>query len=378
MDPRLSPLLNNAKAKKVFDALEGYETRFVGGCVRDALMGRNIADIDLATTAFPEQVIARLKARNIPVIPTGIDHGTVTAIIDKTPFEITTLRKDVATDGRHATIEFSNNWKEDALRRDFTINAISLDPQGQLYDYFDGKQDIEKRHLRFIGNASQRIQEDYLRILRFFRFSSVLDWFIHEDENLQACIALASQIKTLSRERVQSELYKLLTGPGCIRVVKLMVKEKILQLFIPHTDLQRFENLVTIEYQPDGFRRMIALAGWQENPEFIVLSKENKKTLENLRKLENTTWPIEKTLYFFGKNTGWDHYYLQNQQLDTAIIANWEQPVLPLKAEDIFHLTNGPGILVGQKLKQAELYWVDHNFTPNRQELLDLVERNVG
>lgn len=376
-DPRLAALLKNRNAQFIFGALGDLETRFVGGCVRDALLERVIGDMDLATIAKPEQVIDLLSKENILVIPTGIDHGTVTAVINKIPFEITTLRKDVTTDGRRATVSFSSDWEEDALRRDFTINAMSVDMQGKLYDYYQGQQDLKNKTLRFIGDATQRIREDYLRILRYFRFASTLDWELHDEETLQACAVLAPHLQSLSRERVQSELYKLLLGPGAMRVLRLMKKYDILDNIMDRIYLDKLEQVILLEDKHDdqnAFRRLMGLYGWQSDPEFIVLTREQKKTLQNMRRMEeNRDWSIEKRLYFYGIDAAKDYFYLLNNQVDFTVIKNWQQPVFPLKAEDVFSMTDGPGPLVGETLKRAEIYWVDQQFSPTKQELLDFL-----
>jgi poly(A) polymerase len=383
-DKRLEPLMQSKAAQKIIAVLsaQGFETRFVGGCVRDALLDRAIGDIDLATTALPEQMIACLKAQEIKTIPTGIDHGTITTLVDREPFEITTLRKDVDTDGRHATVAFTDDWQEDALRRDLTINALSADQNGNIFDYYGGLKDIEQKSLRFIGDAAQRIHEDYLRILRFFRFASVLDWETGDKATLEICAALAPHLKSLSRERVQSELYKTLLGKGCLRVVDIMIQHRILSALIDETNFERLQRTIELEdqrHEKDAFRRVLALAGWQETAQlekFIVLSRDNKKRIDDLSKI-NTDWKLAKLLYFFGQQAIKDFYFLMETNWDYKVIENWESPIFPLKAEDVFHLTNGPGPEVGRLMKQAENHWADHDFKPSKQDLLDLENRRV-
>ena len=186
-------------------------TRYVGGAVRDELLRLPVSDIDLATRIPPDEVIRRLEEAKIKAVPTGIEHGTVTAVSDGHPFEITTLRRDVSTDGRRATVAFTDDWEEDAARRDFTINALSADPlTGELFDYFGGLADLERRHIRFIGDPLQRIAEDHLRILRFFRFHARFDAGEPDVAALEACTARANDLMALSRERIADELLKLL------------------------------------------------------------------------------------------------------------------------------------------------------------------------
>ena len=184
----------------------------VGGCVRDAIVKRPIKDIDIATPQTPENVIKLLTAEDIKVIPTGIKHGTVTAVHGKETIEITTLRRDLDCDGRHAEVEFTNNWQEDAARRDFTMNALSMDLDGNIYDYFNGIHDLHKGIVKFVGNPDARVQEDYLRILRYFRFEAHYGTHAIDKESLNACIKFKQNIESLSGERIQAEMFKLLSA----------------------------------------------------------------------------------------------------------------------------------------------------------------------
>ncbi|MDQ4087719.1 MAG: CCA tRNA nucleotidyltransferase, partial [Pseudomonadota bacterium] len=213
---------------------DGRKTRFVGGCVRDTLLGLEVSDIDLATQLRPDEVMARLGAARIKAVPTGIAHGTVTAVIAGRPVEVTTLRRDVATDGRRATIAFTDDWREDAARRDFTINALSADPgDGQIFDYFDGVADLEARRVRFIGDPLVRIAEDHLRILRFFRFHARFGTGPPDPQALEACSSRANDLMALSRERIADELLKLLGLPDPSATVELMIARGILKPVLP-------------------------------------------------------------------------------------------------------------------------------------------------
>lgn len=199
------------------------ETRFVGGCVRDALLGLPVSDIDLATRLRPEAAMERLKAAGIRAVPTGLAHGTVTAIVAGAPIEVTTLRRDVSTDGRRATVAFTDDWREDAARRDFTINALSADPaSGEVFDYFGGEADLAARRVRFIGDPLTRIAEDHLRILRFFRFHARFGAGEPDADSLAACVARANDLMALSRERIADELSKLLALPDPAATAALM------------------------------------------------------------------------------------------------------------------------------------------------------------
>src|SRR5258708_35589886 len=208
--------------KRLLDALgaDARLTRYVGGAVRDDLLGLPLSDIDLATRITRDEVMDRLKKARIKAVPTGIDHGTVTAVSDGHPFDITSLRRDISTDGRRATVAFPDDWKEDAARRDFTINALSADPlTGELFDYFGGIADLEQRHIRFIGDPLQRIAEDHLRILRFFRFHARFGAGEPDHSALEACPGRAHDLMALSRARVADEIPKLLGVADPLRPV---------------------------------------------------------------------------------------------------------------------------------------------------------------
>lgn len=232
----------------VLDALNGKdeETRVVGGAVRDLLLDEPVGDIDLATTALPEETIRRGKRAGFKVVPTGIEHGTVTLVCDGTGFEVTTLREDVETDGRRAKVVFGRDFVADALRRDFTINALSLDRDGTLHDHCSGLADLAERRIRFIGDAGTRIREDYLRILRFFRFHARFGAGAPDAEGLAACITGRAGLAGLSRERVRAELMKLLVAPGAVGVVETMAGAGLLMPVIggvPH--LSRFAAIAS-------------------------------------------------------------------------------------------------------------------------------------
>ncbi len=211
----------------------GAEVRFVGGCVRDALAGRRVQDVDIATHLLPEEVMRLLEAAGIKVIPTGLKHGTVTAVVDHKPFEVTTLRVDVETYGRHAKVAFTDDWTADAARRDFTFNALSCAPDGTLYDPFGGEADLEAGRVRFVGDARARIEEDYLRLLRFFRFQAHYGRQPPDPAVLDITSELAPALDRLSGERIREELFKLLQAPDPVPVVELMMERGILQRILP-------------------------------------------------------------------------------------------------------------------------------------------------
>ena len=250
-------------------AADEGQTRYVGGAVRDELLGLPVSDVDLATRLLPEDVVERLEKARIKAVPTGIDHGTVTAVSDGQPVEITSLRRDVSTDGRRATIAFTDDWKEDAARRDFTINALSADPvTGEIFDYFGGLDDLEGRHIRFIGNPLQRIAEDHLRILRFFRFHARFGSGEPDAAALDACTARANDIMALSRERIADELLKLLGMPDPSPTMRIMLERGILKPVLPEIEAQRIADLDTLisseraaGIAPDAIRRVLVCSG---------------------------------------------------------------------------------------------------------------------
>ena len=221
---RLAGLLARADVAALLSVLnrDGEEARIVGGAVRNALLGEPVADIDVATTCLPDETMRRARAAGFKAIPTGVEHGTVTVVIERAPFEVTTLRRDVETDGRHAVVAFGRDFREDALRRDFTINALGLDAVGRLHDYADGLADLAVRRVRFIGVAGERIGEDYLRILRFFRFHARYGIGEPDRAALDACIAGRAGLEGLSRERVWTELRKLLAAPRAAETLQAM------------------------------------------------------------------------------------------------------------------------------------------------------------
>ena len=248
------PYLDDPALRRVLAALPG--ARMVGGCVRDAVLGRTVADIDLATPEPPDAVAARLRASGIKVVPTGLQHGTVTAVADGKPFEITTLRRDVSTDGRHATVAWTDNWQEDAARRDFTINAMSLSPDGVVHDYFGGLADLRGGRVRFVGDPAVRIAEDYLRILRFFRFFARFGAGEPDESALCTIGASVPGLARLSAERVWSELKRILAVPGAGPALRLMASVAVLPAVLPGAG----DPALAGRLPPDPVLRLAALS----------------------------------------------------------------------------------------------------------------------
>lgn len=259
----LRGVLARPRLARVLAALDdpGEETRLVGGAVRDALLGRPVADIDLATTLLPDEVVRRAREAGLKPVPTGIAHGTVTVVAEGEPFEVTTLREDIETDGRHAVVRFGRDFSHDAARRDFTVNALSVTPDGRVHDTVGGLPDLAASRVRFIGEARQRIREDYLRVLRFFRFHARFGIGAPDAEGLAAAVEARDGLALLSRERVRGELLKLLAAPGAPAVAAVMQGTGLLPRLIGGVgDLGRLARLSAAEAEPDPVRRLAALA----------------------------------------------------------------------------------------------------------------------
>ena len=349
-------------------------TRYVGGAVRDDLLALPVSDIDLATRIPPDDVIRRLEKAKIKAVPTGIDHGTVTAISDGHPFEVTTLRRDVSTDGRRATVAFTNDWQEDAARRDFTINALSADPgSGELFDYFGGIADLEQRHIRFIGDPLQRIAEDHLRILRFFRFHARFGAGEPDVAALNACSERANDLMALSRERIADELLKLLGLPDPAPTLRIMLDRGILRPVLPEIDgarLAQLKLLMTAENEahaePEALRRLAALlprdpAIAESVAARLRLSNKAKKRLA-CAAADDALQPPRSLAYRLGRDCAIDRLLLSGRAKEADEIAHWHAPRLPISGGALIKrgLAEGPGI--ARTLRQIEDRWVDAGF----------------
>ena len=358
---------------KALGADEGL-TRYVGGAVRDELLQLPVSDVDLATRIPPEQVIERLQKAKIKAVPTGIDHGTITAVSDGHPFEITTLRRDVSTDGRRATVAFTDDWREDAARRDFTINALSADPKtGQLFDYFDGLTDLEQRRVRFIGDPLQRIAEDHLRILRFFRFHARFGSGQPDAVALDACTQRANDLMGLSRERIADELLKLLAVEDPSPTVAIMLDRAILKPILPEIEPERLRDLkalVAAEQEAgiasDPLRRLAALLprdpALAENiAARLRLSNKAKKRLACAAESGPFTSP-QSLAYRLGSQCAVDRLLLGGRTEDAAAIASWKAPRLPISGGALIARGLPEGPIVAKTLKLIEDRWVEAGF----------------
>lgn len=354
-------------------ALGPGQSRYVGGAVRDTLLGIPVKDVDLATPLLPEEVIARLNVAEIRSVPTGIDHGTVTAILPFGPVEITTLRHDVTTDGRRATVAFASEWRDDAARRDFTINALYADPHtGEISDYFDGLPDLTKRRVRFIGDARQRIREDHLRILRYFRFQARFGSQPADDEAESACSELANTLKGLSRERIGMEVMNLLGLADPAPTIRRMAELGVLAVILPEADPAALARLVAAEQaqqiDPDPVRRLAALlpadpATAEQVASRFRLSGAQKKRLAVAagRGDDGKEDGDARTLaYRLGGKAALDRLLPQGR--DVSALVGWDIPTLPLKGGDIVARGVHAGPEVARTLRAVEDRWIAEGF----------------
>jgi poly(A) polymerase len=353
-------------------ALGAGNLRWVGGAVRDTLLGAAVQDIDAATPLHPQAVIERLAAAGVRTIPTGIDHGTVTAIVPGGNVEITTLRKDVSTDGRRATVAFAEDWREDAARRDFTINALYADPATlEIHDYFGGVEDLAAGRVRFIGDARARIREDYLRLLRYFRFQARFGK-APDAEAEEACAELAAGLKGLSRERVGWELLTLLRLPDPAPTVARMSELGVLQVVLPESEPGALPPLVAAEraagLAPDALRRLAALL--PSSPPVaegvaarLRLSKSQRERLTCAAARDPADAENPRALaYRVGPACAADRLLLAGS--DPAPVVGWEPPVLPLKGGEIVARGVTAGPAVARTLQAVERRWVAEGFPP--------------
>jgi len=351
----------------------GGMSRFVGGAVRDALLGLPVADIDIATRHTPDDVIDLLRRAGIRAIPTGLAHGTITALLESGPVEVTTLRRDVSTDGRRATVAFTDDWREDAARRDFTMNALYADPRtGELFDYFGGVTDLEARRVRFIGDPLQRIAEDHLRILRFFRFLARFG-DVPDPEGLEACTTRAKDLMALSRERIADELLKLLVARHAVRVVRLMVARDIFLPVLPEIVAEgaaRLDSLAAGEeaagVAPDAIRRLAALLPPDPATADSVGARLKLSNLQR-RRLVTAVSPFpagtpQALAYRLGTESAVDILLLGRRNEDAAAVHGWPVPRIPLTGGALVERGLSKGPEVARALRAVEDRWIAEGF----------------
>lgn len=364
------------KIDKVFDILP--ESRLVGGCVRDTLLGITPKDYDFATPILPEVVTDIFQKEGYGVIPTGLQHGTITVVIDKEPFEITTLRKDVETDGRHAEVKFVQNWEEDALRRDFTFNALYMDKDGQIYDYFNGQDDLKNKIVRFVGNAEDRIQEDALRILRYYRFVSRFEAFNLEPEATQAIANNKNMISHLSVERIFSELKQIFNNVNQGFILNEFQKNNLDTLILGPNGINNWFDYVDIS-QPNYLKSFSLIADQKDYlKKFKVSSYENdfiNAVIDN-NILTKSSFEIQKLLFQNYSREVLQAKALLNGLGDIPEIETLEKPVFPLRGAD-FVAKGYKGIEVGAKMRESTQKWIDSNFTLTKEKLLKQPELKI-
>ena len=360
-----------ARILKALGSGEGL-IRYVGGAVRDDLLGLPVSDVDFATRLRPDEVITRLEAAHIKAVPTGIEHGTITAVADGHPAEVTTLRADVSTDGRRATVAFTDDWMADASRRDFTINALYADPEdGEVHDYFGGLDDLKARRVRFIGDPLIRIAEDHLRILRFFRFHARFGVGEPDKAALEACTARANDLMALSRERIADELLKLLALADPSATVALMIERGILRPVIPEIDsAKRLAHLIASEseggFVADPLRRLSALLPQDPEPAEKIatrlkLSNKARKRLALAAEGDLTDRP-EALAYWFGTESAQDRLLLGGMPGAAAALKDWPVPRLPITGGKLIKRGVPQGPLVARTLQAIEREWVAAGF----------------
>jgi len=397
------PWLDSESLQSLFDILcaDGGEARVAGGAVRNSLMGEPVGDIDLCITLLPEEVVRRVEASGHKAIPTGIDHGTITVVIQGEPFEVTTLREDVETDGRHAVVKFGTDWQMDAERRDLTMNGLYCDREGNVYDYVNGYPDIQQNLVRFIGDAETRIKEDSLRILRFFRFFA---WYGHgrpEAKGLKACAGQKQLLAGLSVERVWMEIKKLLSAPDPGRAILWMRTTGILGGVLPETHkwgTDAIPGLLRLEQEqdwvPDPLFRLMGMV----RPDLETMETLGKRmTFSNaetermvewaaapLPKLDMETGELAKLLYRNSQQGLLDKMRLEvvhliNRDEETVaeqilaladFAASWSKPELPVRGQDLLDKGIEAGPALGEKLAALEASWIESGFAKTKDALL--------
>ncbi len=403
LDPKRHPWMTAPETAAVLNALGG-EGRFVGGAVRNALLRKPVSDIDIATPLTPDEVTKRLKAAGLGAIPTGIDHGTVTAIANGKPIEITTLRRDVTTDGRRATVAFTTDWAEDAQRRDFTMNALYADANGEILDTVGGLADLEAGRVRFVGDARARIREDYLRVLRLFRFHAWYGRGEIDTDALHAAAAEKAGLAQLSGERVQKELLKLLEADKPAPVLRLMAASGILAEILPGAlDITRLERLADVDanafFTPDPVLRLAALlppdpAIATATAKKLKLSNLNTIRLDDIAGAREkivsylSVKEIRKLLYRIGPARFKDRVFLKWAQdkkesnavqwrMLLAVADAWERPKFPLSGREVMLAGVPEGPLIGTILEEVEDWWIDADFIEDEFSLAERLKAVV-
>jgi poly(A) polymerase len=388
------PWMAEAATRAVLAALGSGEARFVGGSVRDALLGRAILDIDIATRLVPDEVMRRLEAVRIVAVPTGLQHGTVTAVLSSRHFEITTLRRDVETFGRHARVAFTTDWADDARRRDFTMNALYLDEAGHVFDPVDGLADLRAGKVRFVGDPATRIREDVLRLLRFYRFFAHYGRGPADRAARNAARDAAHLVPHLSGERVAAELLKLLAAPDPAATLALMREDGVLAVLLPEArDLQGLKALVAIEPAPDAVRRLAALIAADGSKAVAARLKLSGAVRTRLAMLAVPPWPVSltggervqrRTLYHLGAALYRDLVLLEaaarggDASAALALAEDWQAPRFPLRGRDVTARQVPAGPEVGRLLATVKEWWEAVDFAADRKACLAELDRVIA
>lgn len=383
--------------KRVVAALKDEHggPRFVGGAVRDTLLGLAVSDVDVATTLTPREVIDRLEAARIKAIPTGLDHGTITAVANSKNYEVTTLRRDVATDGRRAVVAFSTDWREDAARRDFTINALYADPEtGEIFDYFAGLDDLAAGIIRFIGNADDRIAEDYLRILRYFRFLARYGRGPIDAPAIAACAKGAHGLTALSRERIAQELMKMLALPDPVGAIALMVEHRIFAPFLPELVSDAVGRLTKLTEREAAFSKAVSLPArlltlLPKDPPSVdrvaARFKLSNKLREALAVRVAEPAPNPETIRAVAYRKGTDcardvaMLFAPDDEIAGCLaqLAEWQVPAFQFKGGDIIAMGLTAGPAVARTLRSVEAQWVSEGF-PDNLRLREIASQKVA
>jgi poly(A) polymerase len=402
LDPDAHPWMTDDATRKVMAALEAAQagaSRFVGGCVRSALLDEPVADIDIATQLLPEQVIDAARAAGLKSVPTGIEHGTVTLVADGIPFEVTSLRRDVETDGRHAVVAFTLDWAEDAQRRDFRLNALYADFDGLIHDPVGGLDDVEARRFVFVGSAQQRIREDYLRTLRLFRFEAWYGTGPIDETGLAAATALRDGLTTLSAERVWAEFKKILSAPDPGPVMAIMSRSGILDILIEvNGSLRVLDRIIEQDNMtgtaPDSLLRFVALAGGGPKGMRTMAAKLKMSNAESKR-LQGAVDPsatedvvgafsemaaAERAIMSLGARAFEDQVRLaaagetapppRDWTLLAKFAREWEEPEFPVSGGDLILMGYEPGPMLGDAMDEIKAHWIAERFEPTKETLL--------
>jgi poly(A) polymerase len=401
----IKDLTKNTPANKIFDAINSFssdsEIRYVGGCVRKIINKEKVDDIDLATNLEPQKVCEALKENKINYYETGIDHGTITAIIDEYKFEITTLREDISTDGRHAKVQFSKDWKEDASRRDFTINSIYSDREGNLFDPFDGRKDLENGLVKFIGNSDIRIKEDYLRILRYLRFFTNYSKHPHNPELIRKLKMNIGGISKLSKERLFDELKKISQSENLEKIAKNKISLELLQIIFPElkniiifSKLNSYKRSI-LEENDFIFMLSLMIIDDSDNTDYFFykfnISKKDQKRIKIINdfyqeKISSKTFlenRMNRIFYYDGKQAVCDilnYYLIKSKKIEKNLMdlihlyKNKSIPKMPIGADTLMTKFNIPeGKQLGTKLKTIEEEWVKNNFKISDKQITYIV-----